>query len=168
MIVIRARESEPGSTEFLFTQEVHARVRKLVNERCERGSSIVLPQAAFRELSFSMDPTRRVSSIEFVSLPETLGLCQKKLALPYGEYAEHDQKQNRAQRLQLFASLLEIGLFRPRPKGAAKHFFGIFFINKKEKAETPDPGCSSCELVIRVPVQRQSLLRKCRVQHWAG
>ena len=34
-------------------------------------------------------------------------------------------------KMQIFARWLELGLFRPRLKGAAKHFFGIFFVNKK-------------------------------------
>ena len=38
------------TTQFLLQQEVHARVRKLVDERCDRASAIPLPQAAFREL----------------------------------------------------------------------------------------------------------------------
>ena len=34
--------------------------------------------------------------------------------------------------MKLFARLLEIGLLRPRPKGATKYFLGIFFVNKKD------------------------------------
>ena len=42
--------TRPGATQGLFKQEVHARVRKMVRERCSRASAIPLPQAAFREL----------------------------------------------------------------------------------------------------------------------
>ena len=38
-----------------------------------------------------------------------------------------------AKRLQLFTRLLEIGLLRPRLKGTAKYFLGIFFVDKKGK-----------------------------------
>ena len=37
--------------------------------------------------------------------------------------------------MKLFARLLEIGLLRPRPKGTAKYFLGIFFVNKKDKKQ---------------------------------
>ena len=37
--------------------------------------------------------------------------------------------------MKLFASLLEIGLLRPRPKGTAKYVLGIFFVNKKDKKQ---------------------------------
>ena len=103
-----------------------------------------------------------LSTVELVSLPET-----------FGEYAEHGQKQgpirntdhrppafwdpvlkrNRAKRLQLFARLLEIGLLRPRLKGAAKHFLGIFFVNKRRKRQKRlvnwsfvSPGVNLCSL----------------------
>ena len=44
-------------------------------------------------------------------------------------------KRNCAKRMRLFARLLEIGLLRPRPKGTAKYFLGIFFGNKKDKKQ---------------------------------
>ena len=44
-------------------------------------------------------------------------------------------KRNRAKRMKLFARLLEIGLLRPRPKGTAEYFLGIFFVNKKGKKQ---------------------------------
>ena len=44
-------------------------------------------------------------------------------------------KRNRSKRLQLFARLLAIGLLRPRLNGAAKHFLGIFFVDKKGKKQ---------------------------------
>ena len=37
--------------------------------------------------------------------------------------------------MKLFARLVEIGLFRPRPKWAATYFLGIFFVNKKGKKQ---------------------------------
>ena len=77
--------------------------------------------------------------------------------LPLAAYWDLVLKRNRAKRLQLFARLLDIGLLRPRLKGAAKHFLGIFFVNNWEEERTPHPGCSCCELVIRVTARRQSL-----------
>ena len=50
-------------------------------------------------------------------------------------YGDPVLKRNRAKRMQLFARLLEIGLLRPRPKGAAKYFLGIFFVNKKDQKQ---------------------------------
>ena len=41
-------------------------------------------------------------------------------------------RKNRANRLQLFRRLLEIGLLRPRLEGTAKYFLGIF-VNRKGK-----------------------------------
>ena len=43
-------------------------------------------------------------------------------------------KRIRAKRTMSFASLLEIGLRRPRPKGTAKYVLGIF-VNKKGKKQ---------------------------------
>ena len=77
---------------------------------------------------------------------------------PPDAYWDSVLKKNRAKRLQLFARLLEIGLLRPRLKGTAKCFLGIFFVNKKRKRRTFDPGCSSGELGIRFSAQRDSLL----------
>ena len=45
--------TRPGATQVLFKQEVHARVRKLVDERCDRASAIPLALAATRELLVS-------------------------------------------------------------------------------------------------------------------
>ena len=42
--------TKPGATQVLLKQEVQARVRELVHERCSRASAIPLPLAAFREL----------------------------------------------------------------------------------------------------------------------
>ena len=54
---------------------------------------------------------------------------------PPAAYWDPVLKWNRAKRLLLFARLLEIGLLRPRLKGTAKHFLGIFFVNKKGKRQ---------------------------------
>ena len=50
---------------------------------------------------------------------------------PPDGYWDPAVKRNRAKRLKLFARLLEIGLFRPRLKGTAKYFLGIFFVNSE-------------------------------------
>ena len=39
--------TRPGATQVLFKQEVHARVRKLVHERCSRASAIPRPKLPF-------------------------------------------------------------------------------------------------------------------------
>ena len=54
---------------------------------------------------------------------------------PPAAYRDPVLKRNRSKRLQIFARLLEIGLLRPRLKGAAKHFLGHFFVNKKRKKQ---------------------------------
>ena len=77
---------------------------------------------------------------------------------PADAYWDPVVKKNRAKRLQLFTRLLDIGLLRPRLKGTAKHFLGIFFVDKKgKKDETFDPGCSRGELGVRLSAQRDSL-----------
>ena len=37
--------------------------------------------------------------------------------------------------MKLFACLLEMCLLRPRPKGTAKYFLGIFLVNQKDKKQ---------------------------------
>ena len=77
--------SEPGATQFLFKQEVHARGRKPVNERCDRASAIPLSQAAFRELLgcrsvYGPDENGNLanfSTVELMSLPDSLVGCPR-------------------------------------------------------------------------------------------
>ena len=150
-------------------------------------SRSLFPKLLFEswDLVLSVDPTRMaIWRTSPLSLPDTLVGCRRlydfvpessrhylekmqsmiksKAALentdlPLAPYWDLVLKRNRAKRLQLFARLLDIGLLRPRLKGAAKHFLGIFFVNNWEEERTPHPGCSCCELVIRVPSRRQSL-----------
>ena len=85
------------------------------------------------------------STVELVSLPDSLSGCHRLCdVVPESlrHYLENIQsknmqplpaaywdlvlKRNRAKRMRFFARLLEIGLLRPRPKGTAKYFLGIF------------------------------------------
>ena len=77
--------TKPGATQVLLSQEVQARVRKLVHERCSRTSAIPLPQAAFRELLGSHSVygpgengnLANFSTVELVSLPDSLSGCPR-------------------------------------------------------------------------------------------
>ena len=76
--------SEPGATQFLFKQEVHARVRKVVNDVTEPPRSL-FPKAAFRELLGSRSVhvpddngnLANFSTVELVSLPDSLVGCPR-------------------------------------------------------------------------------------------
>ena len=102
------------------------------------------------------------STVELVSLPDSLSGCPRlcdvvpeslrhylenirsttkskaeseNMQSPAAAYWDPVLKRNRAERLKLFASLLNIGLLRPRPKGTAKYVLRIFFVNKKGKKQ---------------------------------
>ena len=72
-----------GATQSLFKQEVQARVRKLLYQRCNRAFAIPLPQAAGRELLGSRSlygpdengNLANFSTVELVSLPDSLSGC---------------------------------------------------------------------------------------------
>ena len=57
------------------------------------------------------------------------------MQLPPAAYWDPVLKRNRPKRMKLFARLLEIGLLWLRPKGTAKYFLGVFFVNKKDKKQ---------------------------------
>ena len=69
--------TKPGATQLLFKQEVQARFRQLVYERCNRAPAIPLSQAAFRELLGSRSNMANVSTVELVSLPDSLSRCPR-------------------------------------------------------------------------------------------
>ena len=102
------------------------------------------------------------STVELVSLPHSLSGCPRlcdavpetlrhyleniqsmikkqgrieNKQLPSAAYWDPVLKRSRANRMQLFARLLEIGLLRRRPKGPAKYDLGIFFVNRKGKKQ---------------------------------
>ena len=74
---VEHERTKPGATQVLFKQEVQARVRKLVYERCNRASAIHLPQAAFRELLGFRSVYGPVEKVELVSLPDPLSGCPR-------------------------------------------------------------------------------------------
>ena len=188
-MLLRARRVGTG---FLFKQEAHARVRKLVDERSERSPAIPLLQAAFRELLgspsvYGPDESGSLASFSSVSLPETLVGCPRlynfvlessrhylvnvqsmvkskveveNIDLPSSAYWDPVLKRNRSKRLQLFARLLEIGLLRPRLKGAAKHFLGIFFVNKNGKKQK--------RLILDARIKSWSFVSPTSVNLWSS
>ena len=125
------------------------------------------------------------SDVELVSLPDSLSGCFRLCdVVPESlrHYLENNQskaerenmqpflaaywdpvlKSNRAKRMKLFARLLEIGLLRPRPKGTAKYFLGIFFVNKKgEKQKRLILDEPNCELHVCVQLSVSLCSSKC-------